>query len=72
MNVKGFLAKCSKKYIEEDAYMILDRNGKHRATVSEGEKIIRLNWDIGYEYHTQLIRDLYSDYEEKKLYIRYF
>lgn len=69
---KGFLAKCSKKYIEEDTYMILDYNSKHRATVSEGEKIIRLNWDIGYEYHTQLIRDLYSDYEEKKLYIRYF
>lgn len=72
MNVKGFLSKCSKKYIEEDVYLTLDHKGEYRATVHESDKTIRLNWNKGYEYHTKLIRDLYSDYEEKKLYIRHF
>ncbi|MGL6185642.1 MAG: hypothetical protein ACRC1T_09720 [Clostridium chrysemydis] len=69
---KSFLAKCSKKHVKDEIYLILDHNNVHRATIDEKDKTIRLNKDKGFEYHTQLIRDLYFDYEEKELYIKYF
>lgn len=62
---KGFLAKCSKKYITKDMYMILDHRHEHRATVDEFDKTIKIYWGYGYKYHSQLIKDLYLDYQEK-------
>lgn len=69
---KSFLAKCNKKHVKDGIYLILDHKNVHRAIIDENDKTIRLNKDEGFEYHTELIRDLYFDYKEKELYIKYF
>lgn len=64
-NKKGFLATCTKSI---DAITgictIYDKNNHVRAFVNEKEKTITLR-EFGYEYDTQLIRDLFWDYKLK-------
>lgn len=63
---KGFLAKCKRRHIRDDLFMILDEHNTHRATVNETSKTIKVYWDNGHKYHSQLIRDLWSEYKEEK------
>lgn len=62
-NKKGFLATCTKEIDEKTGMgIIYDKNNHIRALINEKEKTITVK-DFGYEYHTQLIKDLFWDYK---------